>query len=267
MDWNKIPSKGSYPMYMGTLGKLITPKNYGRGPDKWNLTEILRQPDIVRVPALNTITGDDVKGNPRPDRAMKLNGIPFMFKLRVMTRQIRFGSTVGCISVDGKKICVTDDEYSFHSDGVDEEDKILVEYRDKPKPGDVVRWKDRMREPDNVIDQQTIMSAQNEPLITAELLEPHLSTEHIDSWAAAGEDLYIYEEYEVDENLCINVPIAHAQAMLRKFGHRIARPQWRKMDKPKPEEKPPRKITNWLFQEAIPQTKERGKKNVNKGTN
>ena len=186
------------------------------------------------------ITGDDAKGRPRPDRGFKINGLPMTFRLEVMYRQ-------GCYKdKDGRLICLNDDQYEF-----DRETKILVKSADeRPVAGDVLRWKDRLREPDVSIGT---IDTQGMPL---SMYEPGLSATHLNHWEATGQDCYIYDYFVVDDNRSIVVPIKNALAMLTAKQWRSNKvKQWEKVDRPKNGEAPRRRIANWLFKE-IPMNKE-----------
>ena len=91
-----------------------------------------------------------------------------------------------------------------------------------PQSGDIIRWK-------------------NIPRPTEERKR---NTRELKRWAMRGEDAYIYEEFEIDEDLCITAPVTFAHMMLRKFGKRMVFPEFKGRGKD-------RSVgSNWIFEEV-----------------
>jgi hypothetical protein len=251
INWNTLPPSTAIGYYRQQLSRVMNPSTYGPGDNEWSLTEIMKQTPDKKIPALMLISGDEPGGRKNPDREFKNNGMPMMFRLKVLTRQACHRDKTG------KLICRTDEEFEF-----DKDQKILVnDSSEKPKPGDVVRWKDRIREPDTMIPAS---SGYNNQEISAMMAEPHLSSSHLDNWKANGEECHIWAEFTVDDDLCILVPFKFAQPMLKQKGFRMpAIPQFMRTDRVKAGEKPKRRITNWWFQEVFDDYRRKKKKQTN----
>jgi hypothetical protein len=218
-DWDTLPSEAHSQKLREKFEDLITTENYGFGPDSWNISMLMQGPAGKKIRAFQVISGDRLDGYKRPERALKKEGVPLRFRLQVLTRQ------ACCRSADGKEIVTADEQYIY-----DRDQKILVNFNDKPEPGDIVERKADVRDPRG---------------------SPHLSASHITDWQARGERMHYYEEYTVDKDGCISVPFSHAHPMLIINGFRVSGVrQFQRTDTPKPGEKPARRITNWHFKEV-----------------
>ena len=235
IKWNTLPASTAVAFYRAQLSRMISPGTYGFGEDQWTLTEILIQSDAHRIPAMQLITGDEPNGRQRPDRAFMTNGIPMMFKLKVLSRNACYKDSNGAL------ICASEDENAhFYGKRL-----VVKSHEEKPVAGDIIRWKDRMRDPDTLIMADGLPTE----FITPMMIEPNISVSHLQAWEANGEDSYIYGTFTVDEAGCILCPVKYAQPMLKTKGFRVG-PRFRKMTKVRPGEKPQRRITNWWFEEV-----------------
>ncbi len=220
-DWDHLPSEAHTQKLYEKFEDLLKWDSYGFDDDTWNLTRLMEGPKGKRIRAFQVIQGDRVTGEQRPHLALKHQGMVLRFRLQVLTRQ------ACCRTADGKEVVKRDGNYQY-----DKDEKVLVEFEDKPVPGDVVEWKHYVREARG---------------------EPHLSSKTITEWAQRGERMHHYEEFIVDDDLCITAPFEFAHMMMITKGFRMAAVRrFERMDPVKPGEKPQRRITNWWFKEVPP---------------
>jgi hypothetical protein len=233
INWEAFGSKTAKTKVWAHARKVITADTYGIGPGQWCLTELATSTDARRHVVLQVLDGVNaaVKRVYGIEPLKGKDGQLFRFKFRVLSRQ------ACCRTGDGAKIWQS--KQAMNENGSDGD--ILPNYDDKPTPGDVVEVKNQRR----VIDDETGEAADGKTFR---------------KWSMRGERPDSYNEYVVDDDLCIEVPYPFALMMLSKHGKNIAQPRFRKTGRTKEKDKKPRKITNWWFEEYVTRPKQAGKK-------
>lgn len=223
-----VITRGRQTNYSAAKALMAVKSNYGPGDNQWSITSIMQTrtaggPSKIKAETcLAVIDGLMADGKRHPEEALKINGIPPLFMLKVLSRQ-------ACArSIDGKKIINRNPVYG-------EEDAIVVKYGDLPIIGDVVRCKSSMK-------------AYNE-------YGERIGTADQESMRMRDIELSNYNEFVIDENGIIIVGYPDVYQLLTKGGERITFPQFKKIDN---KDKEKRRITNWLFREVFvrPQAKE-----------
>lgn len=217
INWKEAPSTTARDMVRTYFESTITPDKYGFSDGQWNLTDIITSPNPYLKEIVESLfLGTDARGRIDPQlRPIDDSGLPYTFRLRVLTRQ-------ACErDADGKELTPVESR-------AQQESLELVSHNDKPKEGDAVRWKGDMR---------------RSPI------EPHLSTTTLEYWRVRGELPHYYYEYKIDKDGCILVPFAQARAMLAKKGERLVFPDHTRMEDGS-KDKAARKISNWWFKEV-----------------
>jgi hypothetical protein len=187
----------------------------------WSLTEILQGQDIPSHMALCALSGVKSDGTRLDEKAC--DGM--RYRLKVLTRQ-------ACSrDKDGRGINGYD---IMPSDGTEiGEPAHRPEWKEEPKPGDIVRVKGNMLEEDPETGYKM-------GYVTKRIM------------ISQGREIYKYREYAVDEDGCITVPIDHAAQLLTKNGQGIAFPKRKRLNRKDREGTydNQRIITNWHFKEV-----------------
>jgi hypothetical protein len=219
IKWDTIDQRTMDRAYW-SMAKIITAENYGTGEGQWTLTEMVQTEDARRYNAFKILDGIDSKCN-RVHGLNPLAGIdgrPFRFKFRVLTRQ-------ACVrTCDGKTVFRS--KQAMEESG---EKGILPDHLDKPVTGDVVEWKGQMRTFDSEKGRK----------VDAKVLK---------EWAMRGIRPETYLEFVVDKGGCIEVPYPYALSMLTQKGKSLAFPRFAKQRRT--QKTPKRRITNWWFEEV-----------------
>lgn len=198
LQWNKLDQQANRIKLVSDVEALMKGNgfsiedNYGFQEGNWNLTDILTADDKFKVPALQQLYGEDVKG--KRTHSLSTN---MKFRLKVHSRQI----------------CWQDKSGNELRD---------LDWTEKPKEGDVIRWK-------NIPRPSERATARN--------------TREIKNWNIREEDSYKYEYFRVDKDGCIEAGIDFAHLMLKKHGSRLVYPQFLGRGKG-------RHLANWIFEEV-----------------
>jgi hypothetical protein len=197
------------------------------GDKTWSVSEMVENDDRAVLFGIMLLMGTDERGRKLGagngiNRADKKN----LFRLQLMTRQ-------ACdMDAQGNRLVKNPCEVGHQSEVLN-----CVKFEDKPLPGDIVRIKgDRF---------------DNDPMTGKKLTSRAVR----DAAQQQGRDLFAYDTYEVDEDGCIDVEFEHCLELLTKWGHRIAGPQFQRLNTNKKDErgnldKAQIKITNWRFKEV-----------------
>lgn len=195
------------------LKKRITEANYGdhkKDENRWSLTELIQSTNQRKYTALEVLEGRQLDGKVFPDMAVDIK-----FKLRVLSRQAVYKDK------NGQRVFLN----PAGRDNVGDPDDIIVLQPDTPvEPGDVIRVKGRPKREDE----------EGQPL----------DIHSRNRMSMYGEDMYIFHEFVVDKDGCIEVGYPHAYIMLQKNGKRLAFPQFEKGQRP-------RRVTAWLYEEVF----------------
>lgn len=230
MQWGKLPRERN--RIFVELKQKITHQNYGdytKDPEKWCITELIKEKNPAKFIALEILEGRNQKGIVFPDQAVKGPvGLQMTFKLRVLSRQACYADK------DGNRIFVNPDAVT-NVGNLD--DIVVLKPEEPPKPGDVIRIKTRPRDLDENGEEVTLQIR--------------------NMWVAYGEDEYLYVNFEVQKDLTINVPYPYVKSLLEKAGFRIAMPQFSKGHRP-------RRVTQWLYKEVFPTDEPQKKKRQRK---
>lgn len=212
IDWTGVQALPAKSGVVASLRKMITKANYGFEPGQWNMTALIQDEDTRKYHAYQVIEGIDEELKMNALRSLRMD-----FRLKVLSRQ------ACCRDKDGHKIW----ERKQALDNLGMPGDFIVEYDDLPQQGDVVEWKGTVKVGDEngkPIDGKTIKR-----------------------WAVQGIRPENYEEWIVDSEGCISVHYPFVLSMLSRKGHRLAFPQFRKIDKAS---KSKRKMTHWYFREV-----------------
>jgi hypothetical protein len=218
MQWGKL-SREKNRVFV-ELKKQITHQNYGdstKDPDKWCITELIKERNAAKFVALEILEGRNQKGILFQDQAVKgPDGLQMTFKLEVLSRQACYEDK------SGHKIFV-------HPDAINNvgspDDIVVINPDEPPKPGDIIRIKTRPKDLDENGEEVTLKIR--------------------NMWVAYGDDEYFYANFKVQDDLTINVPYPHVKTFLERAGFRIAFPQFSKGHRP-------RRVTQWLYKEVFP---------------
>lgn len=221
INWAQIAAITARSVAHSQLMKIITPSNYGWGPNEWNLSEVVQTTDSRKFMVYQLLEGTQPDGRKHPGMELKAPGGagPFLFKFQVLTRQ------ACCRDKDGNKFWTYPEALETYGDDGD----ICPAFDDVPQPGDVVEIK----------GYRKTWDAENDRPVDTKVLR---------QWAFQGTRPESYVEFEVDEEGCIHVPYPFALSMLSNHGEKIAFPMFQKPGKGQK-----RKLTNWWFREVHPQ--------------
>lgn len=216
-SWADVPDLRNPKRCMAHLRKnVITPRNYGFGKNKWNLTELIMEKDQRARVCMMILHGclTDGKGPSLGYEFHDDDGNPFRFRMEVLTRQ-------ACKwDKDGNRIW--NNERGKESVGSFSD--VVAHCDDKPIPGDFVAFKDV-------------------PLIVDEEGEPIGSEERM-NLASMGQPIHRMRRFVVDDDLCISIPNPFAQMALERNGYKLLnKPEFHKGFRQ-------RGITNWWFREV-----------------
>lgn len=245
IPWGMLQEKRSIPAMQATIRSIVTETSYGKGPKGWTLTELITARSNESVLILRMLEGAGPNGRPSPDTAiMDSTGRPFVFKLRVLTRQA-CAETADGWAINQRNALMIDN---------DETERVLaVRADEKPVPGDIVKVKGNFRWHDPVTGKLLMFS---ERLACVARYEAEVART-----VKPQEATFYWTRYTVDKDGCITVPFMHALQLMSKYGKRIVNPQWRRANAPdargnRIEE---RRITNWHFEEVIPDLTQKAK--------
>jgi hypothetical protein len=176
INWSTVSAATNRQRAYSDVRKILKPDNYGFGPGNWNMTDLIRDEDSRKFHAYQILDGVTAKHKRAPglQPLQDVSGGPFLFKLRVLTRQ-------ACCR-DKKGNIIWQSEQALEDMG--SADDILPDYKEKPESGDVVEWKGQFREWDEDSDRK----------VTGHVLR---------EWAARGIRPETYVEFTVDSDGCI----------------------------------------------------------------
>lgn len=243
IPWGMIKEKKAAPARQAVIKSLFTSDRYGKGKDSWSLTELATARTSESALVLRMLEGAGLDGRRDPDNALKdSTGREFVFRLRVLTRQACSLTKDGwAINQRSASVVEDDPDERMHAATADE----------KPQPGDIVKVKGNFRWHDPETGDLLLSSARMalQSRVEGELgrsIKPHDATYH-------------WTDYTVDKDGCITVPFLHALQLLLKRGKRVVNPQFRRGDPPDQTGTKPRarKITNWHFEEVLPERAEK----------
>ncbi len=216
------------------LMPVVTAANYGRAPGQWTLTELISERTNVANCARRLVEGVGLDGKPE-----KAGPIPIMIKLRVLSRQ-------ACMTAaDGEAINTWD---TTCTDKVNYNGELCPTVAEKPQAGDVVWVKGDAHTHDPVTGER-LTRARRQAMVArkeAELgreIKPNVATHY-------------WTEYPVDADGCITVSYLHACQLLTTKGKRLVLPQHTTSNRAN-RDKNIRMITNWLFEEVVPEPKKK----------
>jgi hypothetical protein len=225
MDYKKYRGIQNIGELRKELAKDLTKQNYNPearpGDVGWSLSEMVGREDREATLAACLVHGKNERGNPLP-AGQGIVSKKRDVKLQVMTRQ-------GCTTdEEGNPIVTNPTERRF------------VSPDEKPVPGDIIMVKTRPLEfcPDTERPMDRVATRNDRQ--------------------RRGKSLWEEEAYEVDEDLCVTLPISHAYELLSKNGYRMVGPEFQKynsnlrtLDKDGVKMVDPRRrVTNWWYKEV-----------------
>jgi len=206
--------------------QILKANNYGFNKDQWNLTEIVQTTDSLKFLLYQIFDGEKLKDGTKLPPMSDNDGQPFRFKLKVLNR------FACCRDKDGNKIW----QWTQAKQEFGEENDILPDPFDEPKPGDVVEIKGTRKMYDEEHGRGVDFTVLKE-------------------WAVRRIRPENYVEYVVDQDLCISVQFPYVLSMLSKHGKNVAFPQFKKIVRRNrlgdiKDKDQLRRLTNWYFQEV-----------------
>ncbi len=248
IKWNEIRGLSNHQEIDKVLRKKIVASNYysEKNSEGWSLTELIKEPSGGGMHALQIIMGHDRKGRTRGDiQPLTDNGLPFLYRLKVLTRQACSRDKDGTI-INGWDKDQTEDYEDYQSP--DNDFIIVPGPKDEPCEGDIVRIKGDFREKD-----------EDGNLLNKQYREYALEN---------GKDIHHYKDVAIDKDGCITVDFNSAMQLLKLNGMRVVKaPRFRKRDKVKDQKKEPqRQIVNWLYEEVPREYKKKKQQSKNTQT-
>ena len=134
------------------------------------------------------------------------------------------GRTIHALAPDVKfRLRVHSRQACYCDKNENELNKNEINPKEQPHPGDMIRMEVALRPAEDRKD---------------------LATREMRKWATRGEDLYLYDWYEIDDDLCITVPMTFAHKMLKLKGKRLVFPEFARQRKSRTVG------VNWLYEEV-----------------
>jgi len=242
IEWGQFREISDGKRLKALLRETITPDNYGNGAGQWSLTELINERSGPAMAARRIIegVGDDGKREGRgPMRGP--GGTELAIKLRVLSRQ-------ACTeAVDGKGVNWWD---TTETEPENYNDEYCPAPDDKPLEGDVVWVKGNALEFDPATGERLIkkyrlaLKSRMEAKLGRQI-KPQLATHY-------------HDKFTVGADGCITVPYLIAVQVLTQKGKHLVLPRFKNGAGGKPgQTKKERMITNWLFEEAFEQSKDK----------
>ena len=235
INWTGLAQLRNRQEVHKALGNLITPKNYGTGPDQWCLTELITTGTNASEEVFRLLAGIDQDGKEVNDGAMKdAGGLPLTFKLRVLSRQACFETK------DGRGI---NDWDTTDIVGENDNQELCPAFDELPVEGDVVWVKG------NAYTHCPVTGDRVWKKVAKRMIARFES--EVGRKVKPFRALWRHSKYPVDADGCITVPYYQAVQLLRNNGFRI--PMYQFTSGPRRgDPKKVRVITNWHFKEVTP---------------
>jgi hypothetical protein len=240
IDWTRFTGMRERTAIDATLAELITADNYGNGDGQWSLTELINERSAHAIGARRLIEGvgdDGQKTDAGPIRAA--NGLELAIRLRVLSRQACFEDK------DGHGINTWD---PTELDAENYNNEYCPKDHEGPDEGDMVWVKGNALRTDPVTKQPLIkkyrmaLKARMEAKI-GRTVKAQMATHH-------------HDKFKVGADGCINVPYLIAVQLLTTKGRGLVLPRF-SSGTAKSKDAKIRQITNWLFEEAHEQPKDK----------
>lgn len=232
LSWNEYSFLRNAREIESRLMEDLSDTNYGDKPGNWNLTDIILRNDSISHRAANYLTGRDSRGE------QINNGLPttqLSFSLKVLSRQ-------ACYKDEDGKYINGFDWRATKDNGLGEENVIYPGPTDKPEPGDIVRVKG------DYIARYGAGTRGKREREAAKMLKENEEGRTV----KPDEINYRWNEYVVDKDGYIDVPVFDAFQLLYNYGKRTNVPKFRYVNttqKLDGERVSARKIVNWRFEE------------------
>ncbi len=241
IEWGKLEGIESKNLVEKNLRRLITAETYGGGQGEWSVTELMQERSNQARAASRIIQGIGLDGRPTDwPPVSAVGGGPLLIKLRVLTRQ-------ACMmTVDGKPINMWD---TTETTEINYNGELCPNEKDKPVEGDQVWVKGQRMTRDGETGKQLKKEVRLAILARYE-------AEH--GYTVKPEVAFCHwHKYTVNKDGCIFVTYNHAMQLLSTRGKRIVFPQWTESRRGKKPREGRRLITNWHFEEVLPEKKTR----------
>ena len=239
LEWGKLAGIESKDLIEKTLRRLIRGDTYGSALGEWSVTELVQERSNHASIASRIIQGIGLDGRATAHPPVtSVNGGPLMITLKVLTRQ-------ACMmTVEGKPINMWD---TTETTEINYNGELCPNEKDKPMEGDQVWIKGQRM----TVDPET-----GDPLKKEVRLRLRARYEAEHGYAAKAEvAFYHWHKYTVNKDGCITVTYDHALQLLKNKGKRIVLPQWTESRRGKKPREGRRLITNWHFEEVLPEKK------------